>query len=147
MPARTWNGNANAGGNATGHNAGESFADSAEQLRRLRRLSGIARLMDTAIRVPGTGIRFGADSIIGLVPVIGDAGGALIGLYIVNEARRMGVPADKLAQMVGNIAVDSLVGSVPVFGDLFDVYFKSHRRNVDMIMQHFGVVPDDLRRG
>lgn len=143
MPARTWNGN----WNASGPDAGPGFSDSAERLRRLRRLSGIARLMDTAIRVPGTGIRFGADSIMGLVPVIGDAGGALIGLYIVNEARRMGVPADKLAQMVGNIAVDSVVGSVPVFGDLFDVYFKSHRRNVDMIMQHFGVAPDDLRRG
>ncbi|MGI2032444.1 DUF4112 domain-containing protein [Rhizobium panacihumi] len=142
MPAHTWN----ATGNAAGHNAGDDFADTAERLRRLRRLSGIARLMDTAIRIPGTGIRFGADSVLGLVPVIGDAGGALIGLYIVNEARRMGVPADKLAQMVGNLAVDSLVGSVPVFGDLFDVYFKSHRRNVDMILQHFGVHPDDLRR-
>ncbi len=142
MPARSWN----ASGNAAGHNAGENFADSAERLRRLRRLSGIARLMDTAIRVPGTGIRFGADSVMGLVPVIGDAGGALIGLYIVNEARRMGVSTDKLAQMLGNIAVDSLVGSVPLFGDLFDVYFKSHRRNVDMIMQHFGVHPDELRR-
>jgi len=142
MPARTWN----ADGNAAGHKGGEDFADTAERLRRLRRLSGIARLMDTAIRIPGTGIRFGADSVMGLVPVIGDAGGALIGLYIVNEARRMGVPSDKLTQMVGNIAVDSLVGGVPVFGDLFDVYFKSHRRNVDMIMQHFGVMPDDLRR-
>jgi hypothetical protein len=142
MPARTWN----ATGNASGSGGGQDFADSAERLRRLRRLSGIARLMDTAIRVPGTGIRFGADSIIGLVPVIGDAGGALIGLYIVNEARRMGVPAEKLAQMVGNVALDSLVGSVPVFGDLFDVYFKSHRRNVDMIMQHFGVHPDELWR-
>ncbi|MGF9562132.1 DUF4112 domain-containing protein [Neorhizobium sp. JUb45] len=138
MAARTWN--------AAGNTTGDDFTDSIERLRRLRRLSGIARLMDTAIRIPGTGIRFGADSVMGLVPVIGDAGGALIGLYIVNEARRMGVPADKLAQMVGNIALDSVVGSVPVFGDLFDVYFKSHRRNVDMIMQHFGVMPDDLRR-
>ncbi|MEB2846000.1 DUF4112 domain-containing protein [Rhizobiales bacterium RZME27] len=146
MPARTSNTFGNTAGNASGPGAGQDFADSAERLRRLRRLSGIARLMDTAIRIPGTGIRFGADSVMGLVPVIGDAGGAVIGLYIVNEARRMGVPTEKLAQMVGNIAVDSLVGSVPVFGDLFDVYFKSHRRNVDMIMQHFGVVPDDLHR-
>lgn len=138
MATRTWN--------AAGTTTGDDFADSAERLRRLRRLSGVARLMDTAIRIPGTGIRFGADSVMGLVPVIGDAGGALIGLYIVNEARRMGLPADKLAQMVGNIALDSVVGSVPVFGDLFDVYFKSHRRNVDVIMQHFGVMPEDLRR-
>ncbi len=136
MPARTWN---DAGND-------RDFADAVERLRRLRRLSGIARLMDTAIRIPGTGIRFGADSVMGLVPVIGDASGALIGLYIVNEARRMGLPSEKLAQMVGNIAVDSLVGSVPLFGDVFDVYFKSHRRNVDIILQHFGLGPDDLRR-
>lgn len=48
--------------------------------------------------------------------------------------------------MVGNIAMDALVGSVPVFGDLFDIYFKSHRRNVDMIIQHFGIPGDELRR-
>lgn len=140
MAARTWN--------ASGAGPGETrdFAQSAERLRRLRRLSGIARLMDTAIGIPGTRIRFGADSIMGLLPIVGDAGGALVGLYIVNEARRLGVPADKLARMVGNIAMDSVVGSVPVVGDLFDVYFKSHRRNVDMIVEHFGMSPGDLHR-
>jgi hypothetical protein len=123
-----------------------AFADRAERLRRLRRLSGIARLMDTAIRIPGTGIRFGADSVFGLIPVVGDAGGALVGLYIVNEARRLGVPPAKLAQMLGNIAADSILGSVPLAGDIFDLFFKSHRRNVQMILDHFGVHPDELRR-
>ncbi len=123
-----------------------AFADRAERLRRLRRLSGIARLMDTAIRIPGTGIRFGADSVFGLIPVIGDASGALVGLYIVNEARRLGVPPAKLAQMLGNIAADSILGSVPLAGDIFDLFFKSHRRNVQMILDHFGVHPDELRR-
>ena len=136
MTARTWN----------AHGTSDDFVDSAERLRRLRRLSGIARMMDTAIRIPGTGIRFGADSIMGLLPLIGDGAGAIVGLYIVNEARRLGVPQEKLARMVGNIAMDALVGSVPVFGDLFDIYFKSHRRNVDMIIQHFGIHGDDLRR-
>jgi hypothetical protein len=78
--------------------------------------------------------------------VLGDGAGALVGLYIVNEARRMGVPREKLARMIGNIGLDAVVGSVPLVGDLFDVYFKSHRRNVDMIVQHFGVRNDDLRR-
>ncbi|MGE7369096.1 DUF4112 domain-containing protein [Neorhizobium sp. NPDC001467] len=136
MPAQTWN--------AAGRKAGGDFTETADRLRRLRRLAGVARLMDTAVGIPGTKIRFGADSVLGLVPVVGDASGALIGLYIVNEARRMGVPAEKLAQMIGNLALDSLVGSVPVVGDLFDVYFKSHRRNVAMIMEHFGVMPEDL---
>ncbi|OCJ63078.1 hypothetical protein A6U97_16535 [Agrobacterium tumefaciens] len=136
MTARTWN----------AHGTSDDFVDSAERLRRLRRLSGIARMMDTAIRIPGTGIRFGADSIMGLLPLIGDGAGAIVGLYIVNEARRLGVQQEKLARMVGNIAMDALVGSVPVFGDLFDIYFKSHRRNVDMIIQHFGIPGDELRR-
>lgn len=137
MAARTWNDPANRG-----------FADQAEKmemLRRLRRLATIARLMDTAMRIPGTGIRFGADSLFGLVPVIGDAGGALIGLYIVNEARRLGVPPAKLVQMLGNIAVDSVLGSVPVAGDVFDVFFKSHRRNLQLVLDHFGIRPDELR--
>ncbi|MBN7803819.1 DUF4112 domain-containing protein [Agrobacterium rosae] len=139
MAARTWNAH-------TGPNASSDFIDSAERIRRLRRLSGIARLMDTAIGIPGTRIRFGADSIMGLVPLVGDGAGALVGLYIVNEARRLGVPHDKLARMVGNIGMDAVVGSVPLVGDLFDVYFKSHRRNVNMIIDHFGIDQDALKR-
>jgi len=139
MAARTWNA-------GTGPNASSDFIDSAERIRRLRRLSGIARLMDTAIGIPGTRIRFGADSIMGLVPLVGDGAGALVGLYIVNEARRLGVPRDKLARMVGNIGMDAVVGSVPLVGDLFDVYFKSHRRNVNMIIDHFGIDQDALKR-
>lgn len=129
--------------------ASERFAkddlDHVEKLRRLRRLHGIARLMDTAIRIPGTGIRFGADSVFGLIPVIGDAGGALVGLYLINEARRMGVPSAKLVQMLGNLGVDAFVGSVPVAGDLFDLFFKSHRRNLDIILDHFDLRREDLR--
>ena len=140
MAARTWN--------ASGASPGtsEEFLDSAERMRRLRRLSGIARLMDTAIGIPGTRLRFGADSIMGLVPLVGDGAGALVGLYIVNEARRMGVPREKLARMIGNIGMDAVVGSVPLVGDLFDVYFKSHRRNLDIMLDHFEVHPDELRR-
>jgi hypothetical protein len=129
--------------------ASERFTDNdagrIDRLRRLRRIHGVARMMDTAIGIPGTRFRFGADSIMGLVPLVGDAGGALIGLYIVNEARRMGVPNDKLAKMIGNLAVDSVVGSVPLAGDLFDVFFKSHRRNLNIVLDHFGVSAEELR--
>jgi len=132
--------------NAWNAGSADTFADRAERLRRVRRLSGIARLMDTAIGIPGTRIRFGADSIFGLIPVIGDAGGALVGLYIINEARRLGLPPAKLVQMLGNVAADSVLGSVPLAGDVFDLFFKSHRRNVQMILDHFGLHPDELRR-
>lgn len=128
---------------------GANFASDAGQLdrlRRLRRLSTIARMMDTAIRIPGTGIRFGADSVMGLVPVIGDAGGALVGLYMINEARRLGVPSHKLMQMMGNLAADSVLGAVPLAGDLFDVFFKSNRRNLGIVLDHFGIAAEDLHR-
>lgn len=136
MAAKTWT------AREAGPRRSDDFTEGAERVRRLRRLAGIARMMDTAIGIPGTRFRFGADSILGLVPVIGDSAGALVGLYIVNEARRMGVPREKLARMIGNIGLDVVVGSVPLVGDLFDIYFKSHRRNVDMIVEHFGVKQD-----
>ena len=116
---------------------GEQVLERTELLRRLRRLQGAARIMDTAVRIPGTGIRFGADSLMGLVPVIGDAGGALVGLAVIYEARRLGVPSHKLGRMLGNLALDAAVGSVPLLGDLFDIYFKSHRRNLGIILDHF----------
>ncbi|OLP60578.1 hypothetical protein BJF93_19840 [Xaviernesmea oryzae] len=140
MAARTWN----AGG--FGSNASSDTFGVEQRLLKLRRLSGLSRLMDTAVGIPGTRIRFGADSVLGLVPLLGDGAGALVGLYIVNEARRLGVPPEKLARMIGNVAMDSFIGGVPLLGDLFDVYFKSHRRNVQIILDHFGVQPEELRR-
>lgn len=122
-----------------GHNA-----ERLDLLRRLRRLNNVARLLDTALRVPGTNIRFGADSLMGLLPVVGDLSGALVGLAIINEGRKMGLPPNKLAKMLANVGVDTAVGSVPLLGDAFDVYFKSHKRNVGIILDHFAVDPADL---
>ena len=117
-----------------------------EHLVRLRRIRGLARLMDTALRVPGTRISLGADSVLGLVPGIGDFAAAAVSLFIVNEARRLGVPNDKLVKMLVNIGFDTVAGSVPVLGDVFDVYFKSNRRNLQLVMDHFGVDHADLDR-
>ncbi|WP_416355283.1 DUF4112 domain-containing protein [Aureimonas phyllosphaerae] len=127
-----------------------AFADTGtvwaeDRERRIARLNALARLMDTAIRVPGTDIRFGADALLGLVPGIGDAGGALIGLFIVNEARRLGLPKRKLARMVGNLGVDAMFGAVPLAGDVFDVYFKAHKRNIGIILDHFDMTRADIR--
>ena len=117
-----------------------------DRLVRLRRMRGLARLMDTALRIPGTRFSFGADSVIGLVPGVGDFAGAAISLYIVNEARRLGVPKEKLFKMLVNIGFDAAAGSVPLVGDLFDVYFKSNRRNLDLVLDHFGLDHSDLDR-
>ena len=102
------------------------FADRENRIRKICRIHGIARLMHTAVRIPGTRIRFGADSVIGLIPGIGDAGGAAIGLSIVNEARRLGLPNHKLEIMLANIGLDAFGGSIPIVGDLFDIYVKAN---------------------
>ena len=117
-----------------------------EHLTRIRRMRGLARLMDTALCLPGTRISLGADSVLGLIPGIGDFAGAAVSLFIVNEARRLGVPNDKLAKMLMNVGVDTVAGSVPLFGDVFDVYFKSNRRNLALVLDHFGLDHADLDR-
>ena len=104
---------------------------------RLARVRWIARLMDSSIGLPGTRFRFGLDGLFGLAPVAGDAAGALVALYIVWEARRMGVPPTLLARMLGNIALDTLGGSVPLLGDLLDLTFKSNLRNVALLEEWF----------
>lgn len=132
---------------ATAYASGFGTATGEQDLtRRLARLNGLARLMDTALRVPGTNIRFGADALIGLVPGIGDASGALIGLFIVNEARRLGLPKRKLARMVANLGVDAAVGAVPLAGDMFDVFFKAHKRNIQIVLDHFDLERRDIMK-
>lgn len=103
--------------------------------------------MDTAIRIPGTGVSLGADSVLGLIPGVGDFAAAAVSLFIVNEARRLGVPREKLIKMLVNIGFDTVAGSVPVLGDVFDVYFKSNRRNFRLVLDQFGLDHADLDRG
>lgn len=133
------------GGRAYAGAAGRADIPDAETLRRLAKLSKLARVMDTALRIPGTNIRFGADSVLGIVPGIGDAAGALVGLLLLNEARRLGLPGNKQLQMLGNVATDAVLGSVPLVGDVFDLYFKSHRRNIRILLDHFGLTHEDLQ--
>ena len=99
----------------------------------LARARTLARLLDSAARVPGTNIRFGVDAIIGLVPGLGDIGGAALAGYLVILAQRLGVPRAVVLRMLANVAVDTLAGSVPVVGDLFDVAYKSNLRNVALL--------------
>ena len=127
------------------HNQYTDFRN-VDRLVPLRRMRGLVRLMDTALRIPGTRFSFGADSLMGLIPGVGDFAGAAISLYIVNEARRLGVPNEKLFKMLVNIGFDAAAGSVPLVGDLFDVYFKSNRRNLDLVLEHFGLDHSDLDR-
>jgi hypothetical protein len=102
------------------------------------RLEALARLLDGAFAIPGTNQRVGLDAIIGLVPVLGSAATAVVSAYIIMEARRLGLPRWKVARMVGNLALDSMVGSIPIAGNVFDVFFRSNQRNVRILLDHLG---------
>jgi hypothetical protein len=103
---------------------------------RIARIGALATLLDSAILIPGTDIRFGLDALIGLVPGIGDAVTTALGLYIVNEARALGAPRLLIARMVANVALDGVVGAVPLVGDAFDVAFRANRRNMKLLRDH-----------
>lgn len=104
--------------------------------RRAARLDRIAGLLDDRYSIPGTKVRFGWDSIIGLVPVVGDTATSVIAAYIVIEAHRLGVPRWMIARMAGNVAIDLATGAVPIVGDLLDLGFKANRRNIRMLQRH-----------
>lgn len=119
-----------------GRSGSRSGADPFSRRASLERLESLAQLLDTALVIPGTNFRFGADAIIGLVPGIGDAITTAISAYIVYEARRLGVPRHVLMRMIGNVALDGLVGAVPLVGDLFDTMWRANIRNVRLLRKH-----------
>jgi len=103
---------------------------------RLAQVRWLARIMDDSFRVPGTGIRFGWDSVLGFVPGIGDVLTSALSLLIVHHAWQTGASKLTLARMLGNVAADFTIGAVPVVGDLFDFAFKANRRNARLLEQH-----------
>jgi hypothetical protein len=105
-------------------------------LYRIERLRRLAWMLDALGRVPGTRLRFGLDSIVGLAPVAGDAIMALISLYIVAEAVRLGLPRRKIVRMLANVGIEAAVGAVPLLGDIFDMFWKANLRNVAIIDAH-----------
>ncbi|MDR3726330.1 MAG: DUF4112 domain-containing protein [Terracidiphilus sp.] len=105
---------------------------------RDRTLHGLEILLDEAFVLPGTSIRFGLDGIIGLVPGLGDVLAGLLSLVIPLAGWVRGVPYVTLARMAVNLGIGVLVGSVPFFGDLFDIAWKPNRRNYRLLCRHLG---------
>jgi hypothetical protein len=101
-----------------------------------RRIDALESLLEEAFVIPGTNHRVGLDAIVGLVPVAGDVITAAMGLYLVWEAKNLGLPRWHLWRMIGNVAVDSTLGAVPVVGDVFDFAFRSNRRNLKIVRKH-----------
>jgi hypothetical protein len=111
----------------------------------VQRLRELARIMDAAVRVPGTRVRVGLDALIGLIPGLGDVAGGLTTSYTILEARRLGAPGSVLVRMVWNILIDAVVGTVPLLGDLFDIGYKANIRNVQLL-ERFLAYPGPTRR-
>ena len=98
-------------------------------------LESLSRYLDDWIKIPVVGWRFGLDAIIGLIPNVGDTVTSLASFYILVAGVRHGVPKITLLRMAFNIGLDYLVGSIPVIGDAFDFFWKSNRRNMDLIRE------------
>ena len=106
------------------------------KLAKLQHLRQLSRLWDNSLSLPGTRLRVGLESLIGLLPIGGDAIGLLLSSYILLQAFSLGLPRSLLIQMLFNILLDGVVGSVPVLGDLFDTAWKANTRNVSLLEAH-----------
>ena len=100
---------------------------------RLKRVRLLSRLLDEQFRIPGMKYRIGLDGLLGLIPGIGDAAGALLSTYILYEAIRLGVPRTVLLRMIANIGIDTLGGTIPVVGDIFDMAWKANKKNTALL--------------
>ena len=106
----------------------------------------LAKLLDAAVTIPGTNFRVGLDALVGLIPGVGDMAGAAMSGYIVLAATRLGVPKPVLFRMIMNIAVETIVGSVPLLGDLFDAGWRANLKNTALIDRHLAA-PVETKKG
>ena len=103
---------------------------------QVERLKILTRLLDNAFQIPGTRFRIGLDAIVGIIPGIGDAIGAVFSAFIVFQAARLGVSRATLARMMGNVVLDTVVGEIPLLGDLFDAGWKANTKNMALLEAH-----------
>ncbi len=103
---------------------------------RIKRLRSLSRLLDSAIPLPG-GYRIGLDGLIGLIPGIGDIAGGIASSYIIIESARLGASVPTLLRMAFNVLLESIIGLIPIFGDLFDFAWKANERNMILMDKQF----------
>ncbi len=101
-----------------------------------RRIEAMEAVLEGMFVIPGTNRRVGLDSLVGLIPVVGDLATAAMGAWIVWEARNLGMPKWQLTRMAANVGFDTLVGAIPFAGDVFDFLFKSNTKNLRIIRKH-----------
>lgn len=108
-----------------------------------KRMARLAETLDDGFRIPGTRFRYGWDSLVGLVlPVAGDWVMGAVSLTLVFAAVRLGMPTRMIARMVWNVALDVVIGMIPILGDAFDVFWKANRRNLKLFNQHLEQLHD-----
>jgi hypothetical protein len=110
-------------------------------------LGRLSWVMDDLIRVPGVGWRFGLDAIVGLIPGFGDTATSLVSFYILAAAVRHQVPKVTLMRMGLNLGIDYVLGSLPLVGDIFDAWWKSNQKNVELLRQRATVSTSEARKG
>ena len=113
-----------------------NLMDELQKLKNLKRIRRIATLLDSAIGIPGTKFRIGLDPILGLIPGGGDLITAGISAYMIFLAARFGLEKEEIGKMIGNVALETFLGTVPLFGDIFDAYFKANIRNLEILEKH-----------
>ena len=116
--------------------SGRTSSTAAREEGSRARLEAIARILDSRWRVPGTGIRFGADAALNLLPGVGLVAAKGVSAYLIWEARRLGVPTGTLLRMVGNVGLDALISAVPLAGWVGDVFYRANLRNMALLRQH-----------
>lgn len=106
------------------------------QNKEIQKLEKFASWMDSRFQIPGTPINFGLDSLLGLIPGIGDTITIVSTSYLIKKAYDYNVPKITIARMVWNMFVDWLIGLIPILGDIFDIGWKSNKKNVELIKKH-----------
>lgn len=110
---------------------------SAREIAETRaRLTALSQALDSAVRIPGTSVRIGADAVLNLIPGIGTLAAKGLSSYLVYEARRLGVPRSTLLRMIGNVGADFALSAIPIFGWFGDIFFRANSRNIALLIAH-----------
>jgi len=125
--------------------SGTTRAATLEAVRAARRrLAVLAWTLDSAVKIPVVNVRVGLEPLLGFIPVVGDLAGKALSLYLVAEAWRLSVPGRDIARMVGNVVLDAVLGAVPVVGDVFDIFWRANRMNMQILDAHLMRVDPEI---
>jgi hypothetical protein len=127
--------------------AGDAIGPRGRSVQVEQSLERLGWLMDDLFRIPGVGWRVGLDALVGLIPGVGDTATTLASLYILTSAVRYRVPKITLLRMGLNLGIDYAVGALPLVGDLFDAWWKSNQKNIDLLRKRATVSASEAREG